>query len=86
MKYLVLFAFLLSGIFNHAQEISGNELLEKAIAFHDPENNWSSFKGKMLIEMENPKGSPRRTVVEMKYLTIISKLPLPKTIMLLNLN
>ncbi|TDS18830.1 hypothetical protein DFQ03_0540 [Maribacter caenipelagi] len=66
MKYLVLFAFLLSGIYNHAQEISGNELLEKAIAFHDPENNWSSFKGKMLIEMENPKGSPRRTVVEMK--------------------
>ncbi|WP_299319035.1 DUF6503 family protein [uncultured Maribacter sp.] len=66
MKYLVLFIFLLSGIYNHAQEITGNELLKQAIAFHDPENNWSSFKGKMLIEMENPKSSPRRTVVEMK--------------------
>ena len=66
MKYLVLLVFLFTGIFNHAQEITGNELLEKAIAFHDPENNWSTFKGKMLIEMENPKSSPRSTVVEMK--------------------
>lgn len=66
MKYIILFTVLLTGIYNHAQEITGNELLERAIAFHDPEDNWSTFKGKMLIEMENPKGSPRSTVVEMK--------------------
>ncbi|WP_405399826.1 DUF6503 family protein [Maribacter sp. Asnod2-G09] len=66
MKYIILFTVLLTGIYNHAQEISGNELLERAIAFHDPEDNWPTFKGKMLIEMENPKGSPRSTVVEMK--------------------
>ncbi|WP_036151275.1 DUF6503 family protein [Maribacter forsetii] len=69
MKYLVLIAFLFTGIFNHAQEISGNELLEKAIAFHDPEDNWSTFKGKMLIEMENPKSSMRSTLVELKLPT-----------------
>ncbi|WP_405411193.1 DUF6503 family protein [Maribacter sp. Asnod1-A12] len=66
MKYLLLFTLVLTGVYNHAQEITGNELLEKAIAFHDPGNNWSIFKGKMLIEMENPKSSPRSTVVEMK--------------------
>ncbi|MDO6470862.1 DUF6503 family protein [Maribacter sp. 1_MG-2023] len=66
MKYIILFTVLLTGIYNHAQEITGNELLERAIAFHDPEDNWPTFKGKMLIEMENPKGSPRSTVVEMK--------------------
>lgn len=57
---------MLSGVLNHAQEMTGNELLERALAFHDPENNWSTFKGKMLIEMENPKSSMRSTVVEMK--------------------
>jgi len=57
---------MLSGVLNHAQEMTGNELLERAIAFHDPENNWSTFKGKILIEMENPKSSMRSTVVEMK--------------------
>lgn len=66
MKYLLIAVYLLTGFFINAQEITGNELLERAIAFHDPQNNWSTFKGKMLIEMENPKGSPRSTVVEMK--------------------
>lgn len=66
MKYFLLIIFMLSGVLNYAQEMTGNELLERAIAFHDPENNWSTFKGKMLIEMENPKSSMRSTVVEMK--------------------
>ncbi|SIQ09292.1 DUF6503 family protein [Maribacter ulvicola] len=66
MKYFLLSFFMLSGVLSYAQEITGNELLERAIAFHDPEDHWSSFKGKMLIEMENPKGSLRSTIVEMK--------------------
>ncbi|TDT46545.1 hypothetical protein CLV90_0599 [Maribacter spongiicola] len=66
MKYLLIAVYLLTGFFINAQEITGNQLLERAITFHDPQNNWSTFKGKMLIEMENPKGSPRSTVVEMK--------------------
>ncbi|MDF4219995.1 DUF6503 family protein [Maribacter sp. M208] len=66
MKYVLLTIFLLQGVLNYAQEITGTQLLERAIAYHDPENNWSSFKGKMLIEMESPKNSPRSTVIEMK--------------------
>ncbi|CAG2531642.1 hypothetical protein MAR621_02169 [Maribacter dokdonensis] len=66
MKYVLLSVFLLHGVLNYAQEITGTQLLERAIAYHDPENNWSSFKGKMLIEMENPKSSPRSTMIEMK--------------------
>ncbi|APA64505.1 DUF6503 family protein [Maribacter sp. 1_2014MBL_MicDiv] len=66
MKYVLLSVFLLHGVLNYAQEITGTQLLERTIAYHDPENNWSSFKGKMLIEMENPKSSPRSTVIEMK--------------------
>ena len=66
MRYFFLFLALLANTFVFAQEISGQQLLDKAIAFHDPEDNWATFKGKMLIEMENPKGSPRTTVVVMK--------------------
>jgi len=66
MKYVLLSVFLLHGVLNYAQEITGTQLLERAIAYHDPENNWYSFKGKMLIEMENPKSSLRSTVIEMK--------------------
>ncbi|MBU2900377.1 DUF6503 family protein [Maribacter dokdonensis] len=66
MKYVLLSVFLLHGVLNYAQEITGTQLLQRAIAYHDPENNWSSFKGKMLIELENPKSSPRSTVIEMK--------------------
>lgn len=42
-----------------AQEISGTELLEKAITYHDPGNNWVTFNGTFSITMETPKASNR---------------------------
>lgn len=48
-----------------AQDISGNDLLERAISFHDPDSQWKSFKGKLLIEMETPNSSLRRTAIQM---------------------
>lgn len=63
MKYPFLFLFLFSVFFNQAQDISGSELLERAISFHDPNGNWNSFKGTMLIEMETPNSSLRSTLV-----------------------
>ena len=38
-----------------AQDLSGNELLTKAIAYHDPNNNWPNFKGAFYVTMETPK-------------------------------
>ncbi|VXB58481.1 DUF6503 family protein [Maribacter litoralis] len=66
MKYFLLSVLLCCGVSNYAQDITGPELLERAIAFHDPNDNWSTFKGKMLIEMESPKRSLRSTLIEMK--------------------
>ena len=34
-------------------------MLEKAIQFHDPKNQWSSFNGTLYVKMETPKRSPR---------------------------
>ncbi len=42
-----------------SQELTGNELLEKAIAHHDPNNHWQQFKGKLFITMETPNASDR---------------------------
>lgn len=61
--------FSLAALFVHitliSQELTGTELLENSIAFHDPESNWKSFKGKMLIEMESANADLRSTVLDM---------------------
>lgn len=61
---LVLFGFLIFGN-TQAQEITGNQLLEKAIAHHDPHNSWKKFKGKLFITMETPDGSDRVSEIRM---------------------
>lgn len=55
--------FLLCGIQTYAQEISGQDLLKKTIAYHDPNNNWKTFKGELAIEMIMPEGNTRINTV-----------------------
>jgi len=50
---------LLCCIPTYAQELSGQELLKKTIAYHDPNNNWNIFKGELTIEMITPDGNTR---------------------------
>lgn len=60
MQKLTLLLFL--GFFSIAtfsQNLTGKQLLEKAIQFHDPNGNWKTFKGTLLVTMETPK-SPKR--------------------------
>ena len=42
-----------------SQNITGDELLDKAIKYHDPNNNWTSFNDTLLVTMESPKGTKR---------------------------
>jgi len=44
---------------SNAQELTGTQLLEKSISYHDPNNNWSSFKGNLGITMSMPDGKKR---------------------------
>ena len=48
----------------HAQEISGNELLNKAIAYHDPSNNYDTFKNTLVITTQTPDGKERRSTMK----------------------
>ena len=59
MKNLLLILVFLLPIQTFCQEITGKELLEKAIKFHDPNGNWEAFNGTLFVTMETPK-SPKR--------------------------
>ncbi len=41
------------------QELSSMQLLDKAIAYHDPNGEWISFKGSLSITMTTPNGNER---------------------------
>lgn len=46
------------------QKITGDELLEKSIQFHDPNNNWETFEGELFVTMETPKRTPRKSSIQ----------------------
>jgi len=43
----------------HGQQLAGTQLLEKAISYHDPNNGWSEFKGRLEVTMRTPDNSER---------------------------
>jgi len=57
-----------------AQELTGVELLEKSIAFHDPANTWKHFDGKLQIRMEIPNAPPRLSDIYMNLPQEVFKL------------
>ena len=60
MKKSTLLLFLaFATISSFAQEITGKQLLEKSIKYHDPEGKWETFQGTLYITMETPN-KPKR--------------------------
>ena len=47
-----------------AQDLSSTELLDKAIAYHDPNQLWDVFEGKLFITLQLPEGKERQSEVE----------------------
>lgn len=54
MKYLFLILFIGAFFNGAAQEITGQQLLDRAIKAHDPNGNWNSFKGNLQVTMSTP--------------------------------
>lgn len=77
MKKLIIFLIFFTPIISFSQEITGNELLEKAINFHDPNGNWKTFKGELFVTMETPKSSPRESKINInlpkQYFSVVAK-------------
>ena len=62
MKKIFLIGFcLISPLFIHAQSITGVELLNRAISFHDPSSKWEKSRIELVVEMETPNRPMRRT-------------------------
>lgn len=78
MKILIVSLLLVFTIVNmHAQKISAKALLEKAIAYHDPSSQWSTFDGALQVTMSTPKGSPRVSTINInlpkEYFSVTAK-------------
>ena len=61
MKYLLMLVCFVHATGCLGQGISGSELLDKAIEYHDPKDNWHSFKNDFTVIMETPKGGKRKS-------------------------
>lgn len=58
MKQLTLL-FLFIGTISSFAQLTGKQLLEKAIQYHDPEGKWETFQGTLYITMETPNNPHR---------------------------
>jgi hypothetical protein len=63
MKNLATLLLLFTSIISFSQDITGNELLEKSIEFHDPNGNWEMFEGALFVTMETPNGKLRKSSI-----------------------
>ena len=58
--HLITFIFLIAN-YAFGQSITGLELLDKTITYHDPDNNWSTFNATFNVFMETPDSPERKT-------------------------
>ena len=56
--FLLLFCALNTAVL-FGQDLSPNQVLNKSIAYHDPQGNWADFKGQLYITMKTPNSSDR---------------------------
>ncbi len=67
MKNLILLlGFCVTFVVN-SQNLDGNQLLEKTIAYHDPYSKWESFNSNFYVTMESPNRSLRKSKIELDF-------------------
>ena len=63
IKSQLILLFLISSSGLIAQNLSGKDVLNKSIKYHDPENKWPSFHGQLSITTQTPGKSNRLSEV-----------------------
>jgi hypothetical protein len=65
------FVFLISCVIiiqtSLAQNLTGTQLLDKSIAFHDPDGKWEHFKADFTVSMETPNRPKRVSAISMDF-------------------
>jgi len=64
-RYIYILIALQINLTAFSQDLTANQLLEKAINYHDSEGNWKNFKGKLAITMNTPNSSDRNSILFM---------------------
>jgi hypothetical protein len=68
MKYKYFLLILTLGSqFIFSQKMSGEDLLERAIAYHDPNGVWENFEGTFYVTMESPNRPTRKSKIKMDF-------------------
>ncbi|SNY95214.1 DUF6503 family protein [Flagellimonas pacifica] len=65
MRFSILVLVLLFSNVFHGQKITSNELLDKSIAFHDPNGQWSVFSNTFEVLMKTPKSTDRLSIINL---------------------
>ncbi|MGS2727506.1 DUF6503 family protein [Psychroserpens sp. BH13MA-6] len=64
MKYLsIILFYVVATSVAMSQELTGQDLLHKAIAFHDPYQNWPNFNGDLRVTMNTPNKPARKSKI-----------------------
>ncbi len=61
---LLTLGFIFISQFHYSQQMTGSELLDKTIEYHDPNDNWKTFSGELTIQLETPNNETRTTFIE----------------------
>ena len=56
---IFLFLLITSFLTSCEKKLTGELLLNKAISYHDPNNNWPTFNGELIVTMETPNNPNR---------------------------
>ncbi len=59
LRHLPFCVILFSAAMGLSQEVSGLELLDKSIQYHDPSGAWDTFRGRLSISMSTPDQKER---------------------------
>ena len=60
---IILFFFISISTSTIAQALSGMELLDKSIEYHDPNSKWNQFNGSFSVSMESPNRPLRKSKI-----------------------
>ncbi|OSY88888.1 aspartyl-tRNA synthetase [Tenacibaculum holothuriorum] len=64
MKKLLILLISIVSVQSYTQELTGKQLLDKAIQHHDPNGNWKTFNGTLFVTMETPKRPNRDSEIQ----------------------
>lgn len=65
MRALLAIVTLLISLHTFSQTLTAEQVLNNAIKFHDPDNNWPSFFGLLKVTMQTPNNSDRVSLIKM---------------------